>query len=192
MTNLAADPELWLQISKIAGNKIKNGAVKFSEFSKQMVADFGDKVKPKLLELYQEGFEKVFGNRKTLELDELLGGHSIEKHVAKSEGWLRQRLLDEPFTEVASSFRNYETANRIVGGAIKENAAKIEEWMANKSVKPLKLKVFSDESIGIVLERGKGGSVGLKTALETNKSEIILVKDITPNGWHVLTSYPIK
>lgn len=42
----------------VAGNKLKNGAVKFAEFSKQMVAEFGEKVRPKLPELYQESFEK--------------------------------------------------------------------------------------------------------------------------------------
>lgn len=38
----------------VAGNKLKNGAVKFADFSKQMVNEFGDKVKPHLEKMYRE------------------------------------------------------------------------------------------------------------------------------------------
>ncbi len=172
-----------------AGNKIKNGAVKFGEFSRLMVDEFGEKVRPKMLELYQDSFEKVFGTRKTLTLDKLLGGHSIEKHVGKSENWLRQRLLEETDLDFASSFRNYETANRVVGKAIKENTAKIEKWLVGKTNKPLELEITMENNIGTILGRGKGGSVGLKTAIETNKAKVILIKDNTPLGWHILTTY---
>jgi hypothetical protein len=184
-----AGAEILADLAVVATNKVKNGAIKFSEFSKQMVSDFGDKIKPKLLELYQDAFEKVHGVRKNLDLDELLGGHSIEKHVGKSEDWLRDRLLKEPETKIASSFRNYETANRVVAKAVKENIAKISDWLESGKGK-LILKVEAENPIGIVLERGKGGSVGLKTAKETNKAEIIIIRDSTPQGWHVLTSYP--
>ena len=177
-------------LAVVATNKVKNGAVKFSEFSRQMIKDLGENIRPKLLDLYQAAFEKVYGARKTLELNELLGGHSIDKHIGKSEGLLRQRLINEPFTDIASSFRNYETANRTVGKAIRENSAKIEEWLKNTIETRIKLTVKMDEEIGIVLERGKGRSVGLKTAKPTNEAELILIKDDTPQGWHVLTSYP--
>ncbi len=183
--------DILADMAVIAGNKVKNGAVKFADFSKQMVDEFGDKVKPKLLELYQDSFEKVFGTRKTLTLDELLGGHSIEKHVGKSENWLRKRLVDDSTLKIASSFRDYKVANRTISNAIKENSSRIEKWLEGSETK-LVFKTEMQESIGIVLERGKGGSVGLKTAKETNKAEVILVKDNTPQGWHVLTSYPTK
>lgn len=41
-------------IAIVAGNKVKNGAIKFAEFSKQMVDDFGEKVKPYLDKIYRE------------------------------------------------------------------------------------------------------------------------------------------
>jgi Bacterial CdiA-CT RNAse A domain len=77
-----------------------------------------------------------------------------------------------------------------LGKEIKENAAEIEKWLSGSSAYPLKLKTTAESPIGIILGRGKAGSVGLKTAKETTKAEIILVKDNTPNGWHILTSYP--
>lgn len=182
--------DLLADMAVVGANKVKNGAVKFADFAKQMVDEFGEQVQPKLLALYQGATEKVFGARKSLELDELLGGHSITKHVGKSESWLRQRLLNEPETKSASSFRNYETANKVVAEAIKDNTDTIEKWLSGGSDKPLKLNTIADNPVGIVLERGKGGSVGLKTATETRKAEVLLVKDNTSKGWHVLTSYP--
>ncbi len=38
----------------LAGNKIKNGAIKFAEFSNQMIKDLGGKTKPYLEKLYRE------------------------------------------------------------------------------------------------------------------------------------------
>ncbi len=176
-------------LAVVAANKVKNGAVKFSEFSKQMVADFGDKIKPKLLELYQDSFEKVFGARKDLGLDELLGGHSIKKHVGKSDNWLRQRLLKEdiPF---ASTFRNEATANRTIGKFVKENRQVIEEWLKSGELRR-DVDFTADESIGKVLGRGKG-NVPLSNSIETNRARISLVRDSSPQGWHINTSFPIS
>lgn len=38
----------------VSANRIKNGATKFSEFARQMVNDFGEKVKPYLEKMYRE------------------------------------------------------------------------------------------------------------------------------------------
>ncbi len=46
----------------VAGNKFKNGAIRFADFAKQMVDEFGDKIKPELSKLYTETMEK-FGHR---------------------------------------------------------------------------------------------------------------------------------
>jgi hypothetical protein len=93
----------------IAANKVKNGVTDFAEFSSQMVKEYGEKVRPELQKLYQDTMEKVFGNRRNLDLQEVSGGHTIEKHIGKSESWLRKRLESDPAlknTNYASSFRN--------------------------------------------------------------------------------------
>ena len=52
--NGAAGADILADLSIVAGNKIKNGAVKFTDFSKQMIAEVGEKVKPHLEKLYRE------------------------------------------------------------------------------------------------------------------------------------------
>lgn len=173
----------------VAGNKVAKGAVKFAEFSKQMVQEFGEQVKPKLLELYQESIEKVFGKRKDLELDELLGGHTIERHVGKSDNWLRNRLLSEPEIKTASTFRNEAVANRTIAQFVKQNRAEIEAWLKSGEHR-FEKDIISNETIGSILSRGKGGAP-LNKSIETNKARISIVRDNTPQGWHVQTSFPI-
>lgn len=46
----------------IAGNKIAHGAEKFADFAKQMINEFGEKVKPELEKLYREAMTK-FGKK---------------------------------------------------------------------------------------------------------------------------------
>lgn len=43
-----------------------------------------------------------------------------------------------------------------------------------------------NDPIGIVVEPGKSGST------ETSKAFVMLIKDNTIQGWHILTSYPVK
>jgi DNase/tRNase domain of colicin-like bacteriocin len=52
--NGVAGAELLKDYAVVAGNRISNGAVKFADFSKRMVDDFGDRVKPYVEKLYRE------------------------------------------------------------------------------------------------------------------------------------------
>ena len=172
-----------------AGNKIKNGAVKFGEFSRLMVDEFGEKVRPKMLELYQESFEKVFGRRKDLTLDELLGGHTIERHVGKSDNWLRKRLTDDFGIPSASTFTNEAIANRTIARFVKEKREAIEEWLESGKHR-LDVEFEMNEPVGRVLTRGKGNASNSKP-IETDKVIISIIRNNTPQGWHVNTSFPI-
>lgn len=57
-SGLPLDPQLLKDLSVIAGNKIKNGATAFADFTRQMIDDFGEQVKPHLEKLYREAMEK--------------------------------------------------------------------------------------------------------------------------------------
>jgi hypothetical protein len=54
-SGLPIDPQLLKDLTILSGNKLKNGAIKFADFAKQMVDELGEKVKPYLEKLYREG-----------------------------------------------------------------------------------------------------------------------------------------
>jgi hypothetical protein len=69
----------------VATNKVKNGIKSFGEFSTQMVKEFGESIRPELRKAFDKAVDNVFGGRRDIDLQELLGGHTIEKHVGKTE-----------------------------------------------------------------------------------------------------------
>lgn len=56
------------------------------------------------------------------------GGHTIARHVGKTEAQLRARLVAEPQLPVASSFRTLETAERVLYQGLRANRGAIEAW----------------------------------------------------------------
>jgi RHS repeat-associated protein len=59
--------------------------------------------------------------RRDVDDQDAVGGHTVERHVGKSENWLRQRLQDDPDLNFASSFNNWEAANRTIGRYVNRN-----------------------------------------------------------------------
>ncbi|MDQ3747873.1 MAG: hypothetical protein M3367_02490 [Acidobacteriota bacterium] len=257
ITNIAADPELWARATQVAGNTIGKGYTKFADFSKQMVKELGEVVRPQLdrlyrdniisldlskgtqviasngkvideaivreakekvadfvknnkpaeLEKYLEEINEKYGSdllkelkatrekfvdgiydttRRNVDIHDLLGGHIRDKHIGRSETWLRNRLKQPEMKneKYASSFKSEETANRILGKFVKQHRIEIEKWLEKPSQTPLKIKFDSGESAGIVVERGKDGFK------ETNNVFVMLVKDNSANGWHFETAFP--
>lgn len=173
-------------IAIVAGNKLKNGIKNFSEFQKQMIAEFGEKIKPELRKLYDKTVDSVYGNRRNINTHELLGGHTIEKHVGKTEKWLRDRLIAEPDIAYASTFFDKELANKAQMETIKKFGAEFDDWAKNStSSKPIKRIIDLNEPAGMVVGREK---FGVKIS---NKVETYIVKDSTERGWHIVSSYPI-
>jgi hypothetical protein len=133
------------------------------------------------------------GERRTLADHERAGGHTTRDHVGKSETQLKNRLLEpkNKNLKAASSYRNEEAANRTIGQFIEQNKQAIAEWLKSGEHR-LEGEITMNEPIGIVVERGKGGSVGRKTAYETKRAWISIVRDNSTQGWHVNTSFPIS
>jgi hypothetical protein len=120
--------------------------------------------------------------------DPELKGHTLAKHVGKSETWLRNRLEKDPKMEdenFCSSFRNEAIANRVQGQFVKQHRAMLERWLKNNESHILKTEVVMREPVGIVVERGKSG------ASETHTSRVVVIRDSSAQGWHILTSFPV-
>ena len=114
--------------------------------------------------------------------DEKKGGHTLERHVGKTDAELATRLKAEPNIAAASTYRDRATAEITVGEALSVDAAKVEAWRARKGDRPnLVLDIQVPSAIGRTLRRGG-------TARESDSAVVVLKWD--GKGGFVLTSYP--
>ncbi|MBA3786614.1 MAG: hypothetical protein H0X15_13955, partial [Acidobacteria bacterium] len=111
-------------------------------------------------------------------------GHTTLKHVGKSERWLQDRIRLEG-VESASSFYNKSVGNRTVGRFVKENKNAIQQWLKSKKTDPFKAVIDMKEDIGLVVNSNKKGTP--LAAEKATKAEIVLVKDNSEHGWHLVT-----
>ncbi|WP_282798170.1 RNase A-like domain-containing protein [Streptomyces sp. CC224B] len=84
--------------------------------------------------------------------EELYGGHSVDKHVGKTDMQLTQRLRDQadgsgkPDIPGASTFTNLESAQKYTQYNIRANSAEIDKWLQGNPPHPSK-KGFSVASV---------------------------------------------
>ena len=163
-----------------AGSTIPPGLLKPETFplgkeKVQPLGGFGEGVQPEI--------NNVFASRRNLQGHEDAGGHTIDRHVGKSDAWLKNRLATDPDIRAASTFRNKEAANRTDGQFIKQNKDAINEWLRAKKDNRFIGKITMKQPIGTVIKRDG-------TKYESYTAEVIIVRDSSSQGWHILTSYP--
>ncbi|KAF5065797.1 Bacterial CdiA-CT RNAse A domain protein [anaerobic digester metagenome] len=114
------------------------------------------------------------------------GGHTLEKHVSKTNEYLIERALRED-VEAAKSFTNKSTAIKAVKQNFAKNADEIVEWLE----KPRDARKAFDvtHNYGI----GKGVLSDKKVILnDLTKSRIVLVKDATQDlGFRIISAFPV-
>lgn len=113
------------------------------------------------------------------------GGHTLEKHVGKTEAELRARLAAEPSRLRVSSFTNQRVAEWAISEVMRANAAYIANWVRSSSSNRLPpLRKNLGRSVGVVLVRGAQRPVSGQTA-------VVLLKRERYNGmsYYVLTAY---
>ncbi|TDV19270.1 RNase A-like domain-containing protein [Paraburkholderia caballeronis] len=87
-----------------------------------------------------------------------IGGHTIQKHVGKSEAWLRSRLAHDPHIRAASSFTNLQSAEWAISETIRANAGRIKAW-ARTPGDDLTLVKDVGRNVGRVVIRDSGAYV---------------------------------
>lgn len=122
-------------------------------------------------------------NAPWLRQQESLGGHTIERHVAKSEAYLRNRLNTSNIS-AASTFYELNQAGQVIVNCINANSSKVNSWK-NSSSSRLTLYYTHHRNIGKVLRRGASSSVPSKKFIA-----VLQKKSNAPNGYYLLTSYP--
>ncbi|MFL1894263.1 RNase A-like domain-containing protein [Aquimarina sp. 2-A2] len=122
-------------------------------------------------------------NASFLRQQESLGGHTIERHVAKSTTYLQNRLNTSSIS-AASTFNELNQAGQVIVNAINANSSRVNSWL-NGSGSRLTLNYTHHRNIGVVLRRGQSNP--------TPSSRFLVVlqkRSNAPNGYYVLTSYP--
>ena len=65
-----------------------------------------------------------------------MGGHTLARHVGKSDGELRERLRREPNISSASTYTDRATAEAVVGAALSSPPRSFDTWRRRTGRRP--------------------------------------------------------
>lgn len=120
-----------------------------------------------------------------MSVDESMGGHTLARHVGKTDAELLERLRREPQISSASTYTDRATAERVVGAALASPGRGFDAWRARTGRRPNFVLRYTDAStIGRSMARGRS------VAVPCNHALIILRWDERRQRFYVLTSYP--
>jgi len=119
-----------------------------------------------------------------LDFHEAAGGHTLERHVSKTEAQLAQRLAKENRISSASSFSYRSVAESAIAEAMDTNKSAIDSWVKKKGNR-YTIRHDAHKIIGITLTRGQS------KATSTSRLRIVLQRSTKlPPGYFILTAYP--
>jgi hypothetical protein len=125
--------------------------------------------------------------RRDLSLDEAMGGHTLARHVGKSDAELADRLRRERQISAASTYTDRATAERSVGAALAGGGGKLASWLRRSGRRPNLVLHYAEPSrrpIGRSLMRRGNRLVSCTRAI------VVLRWDDRKSRYYVLTSYP--
>jgi Bacterial CdiA-CT RNAse A domain len=119
--------------------------------------------------------------------DERMGGHTLARHVGKTDAELADRLRREPHISAASTYTDRNIAERSVAAALAASRGKIEAWQRRSGRRPNLALRHVDRSGQII---GRSLSRGQRTPVSCDRGVVVLRWDEQRNRFYVLTSYP--
>lgn len=121
-----------------------------------------------------------------LAIDESMGGHTLARHVGKTDAELAARLRREPEISSASTYTDRRTAERSVAAALASGDSKFAAWQRRNGRRPNLVLSYADRGtpLGRSLSRGQQASVACHRAI------VVLRWDERLHRFYVLTSYP--
>ncbi len=123
------------------------------------------------------------GVPRDLSKDESAGGHTLRKHVGRTDEELKDRLTREHIS-ASSAYTDRTAAEGAIGDALLQNQTRIEDWMARSGGHPnLVLDYHGDQPIGRTLHRGDS------TSQPCSDAKVVL-RWLSSSEYYVLTSYP--
>ncbi len=122
--------------------------------------------------------------RYDLERDEGRGGHTLSRHVARTDAQLEDRLRRERSISAASTWTDRKTAEATVAEALRAERRRVESWMRRGYPRAnLALHHSAGRPIGHSLRRGESTPV-------TCTEAVIVLRADGPGSYYVLTTYP--
>lgn len=114
-----------------------------------------------------------------------MGGHTLRRHVGRSDADLSARLEREPQISSASTYTDRATAEGVVGAALRTDNQAFAAWRGRSGRRPnFVLRYRADGVIGRSMARGRSASVPCDRAV------VVLRWDERRDDFYVLTSYP--
>ena len=130
------------------------------------------------------GSARVANDTHDLGRDEEQGGHTLKRHVARTDQQLRERLEREGNISAASTWTDRATAETAVAEALIAQKGRIENWMRRGYPRPnLALHHDAGRMIGRSLRRDDSAPVDCTQA-------VIVLRADGPGSFYVLTAYP--
>lgn len=124
--------------------------------------------------------------RHDLEVDESRGGHTLSRHVGRSDQQLRQRLRRESLS-AASTFTDRETAERIVFAALERDRDRITAWQRRSGPRPNLALRYRGSREHVI---GRSVTVRANAAIACYDAVVVLRWDDERGDYYVLTAYP--
>ena len=142
---------------------------------------------PPPVEARQAPAADLVGARYDLGRDEARGGHTLARHVGRSDAELKERLRREPNISAASTYSDRITAERVVARALARNRTRVDQWLARQGSRPNLVLDYrgstGDEAIGRSLPRRSSQPMPCSDA-------VVVLRWDGQRGFLVLTSYP--
>jgi hypothetical protein len=130
------------------------------------------------------GAAKAVQVRYDLGRDEERGGHTLSRHVARTDVELEERLERERNISAASTWTDRETAEETMAEALHAEGGRVETWMRRGYPRAnLALHYSAERPIGRSLRRGESAPV-------TCTDAVIVLRADGPESFYVLTAYP--
>lgn len=118
-------------------------------------------------------------------MDEANGGHTLARHVGKTDEELRERLRLESNISSASTYTDRAAAESVVGAALSSAPPSFNAWLNRTGRRPnFVLRFAAHHPIGRSLARGRTEATPCEDAL------IVVRWDERLGKSYVLTSYP--
>jgi len=109
-------------------------------------------------------------------------GHTIERHVGKTQKYLEDRGIRK-----ATTYTDLKTANEVTKEILKDNEAEIVKWLEGANVKDN--EAFAIRDLGKVT--GQGLKEGEKELSQKKGGKVVIVKTGN-NEFSIKTSFPIN